>query len=203
MKIEASQEPAATLSCDLLVVGAQNPQDPAVEALASHYPGLVQALEGRRFKGKVGTSVLLPGLAHLAARDLLVVGTGEHKPQDFQDAAAHAGKTARSQHARHVGLSLGSDEMFVLEYLDAGNYVFDPYLAKEGRAPAIEQVSLLGTGPHGSIPNAQARMAARRLTRDLVNGPPADIYPDTLAETARAMAQGIDHLEVEVWDHER
>ena len=202
MKIEATPASAATLNCDLLVLGASGPDADSVSQLQEHYPGLTQVLKDRRFKGKSGTSVLLPGLTHLAARDLLVVGTGDGGDEDVQNAASHAGKKARAQHAKHVGLSFQTCSTDVLEHLDAGNYVFDKYKSEDGRTPAIEQVSVVGGAPTGDLGRSAALMEARRMTRDLVNGPPADIYPETLADAARELS-GIEHLEVEVWDFER
>jgi leucyl aminopeptidase len=53
-----------------------------------------------------------------------------------------------------------------------------------------------------AIQRAQILMAAQSHVRDLVNGPPDDIHPQSLAAAAEALGS-IDHVEVDVWDIDR
>jgi len=201
--IESSQQPNVSVASDLLVIGAASATDDNLSALAAKCPSLGALLEARDFKGKSGSSVAFPALGSAAARDILIVGTGDGSHADITKAAAKAGKHARSLKAEHVCLSMGNAGAEAIEALSAGNYVFDTYLPEARKGKAIGTLTLCGMRISDSdIQRAQILMAAQSHVRDLVNGPPDDIHPQSLAAAAEALGS-IDHVEVDVWDIDR
>ena len=49
----------------------------------------------RKFKGNAGSSLIVPTFGHLKAKSLMLVGIGDGKPADINQAAAMVGKEAR------------------------------------------------------------------------------------------------------------
>jgi leucyl aminopeptidase len=87
----------------------------------------------------------------------------------------------------------------VAEGVLLGSYVFDRYKTpKDGEASPDTEWTIVGA-PDAAISRALVFAAAIIGTRDLVNTPPRDLYPVSLADEARAAAStaGVD---VRVWD---
>ena len=88
-----------------------------------------------------------------------------------------------------------------LEGFVAGNYHYDGYKAEKDRTPPATELVLVGAVDLSEANGAIALAAGQALARDLVNAPPADIYPETLAAAARELAS--DRITVDVWEEER
>ena len=83
--------------------------------------------------------------------------------------------------------------------LVAGNYRFDKYRADKDRKASLESVLINGSGGQGSDRGLKLG-EARNLTRDLVNAPPAEVYPESLAAVCAELASDTT---VTIWDAEK
>lgn len=198
-----------TLSLDVLAVGVPAGQiSQALDSLdsAAGFNGALKTLVADEdFKAKAGSVLSLPTLGRIAARRLLLVGLGDGKDQQLRYAAGMAGSQARTRGARSVGLafptmSLTEDQVrAVAEAVAEGNYRFDKYKAEASRKASIETLTFAGAGfAVGAISRAEAAIEGQQLTRDLVNEPAAEIYPETLAKVAASLEN--EHMMVTVWD---
>jgi leucyl aminopeptidase len=199
VNLESTHQAPADTPCDLLVVGVGTDLT-ELDALDPRFGGKLRPqCTHRRFRGAAGTALLVPGFGHVAAPVLLLVGIGDRSDRAVRDALGKAGREARSQGAARVCVDMPSSATDTVEYLLAGNYVYDRYKPERDLTAAIDTVIV-----HGGAPAASAivRAAAQDWARDLVNAPPADLYPETLADAARTLA-AIEGVTCEVWDFER
>ncbi|MCO4746029.1 MAG: leucyl aminopeptidase [Proteobacteria bacterium] len=205
MDISTSREPLSTQSVDAIAVGATKSfADELVELDAAFGGELVPALEARKFSGAAGTSVRVPTFGKLTAKELYIVGVGDRTEADLARAARHAGRQARAAGFTSLALSLGTvdNPQLTLEGLAAGNYSYDVYKAEDGQTPALASVVFVGDADADTIASAAIRAKWQSFARDLVNGPAADIYPETLADAARTL-ESLPGVTVEVWDEKR
>ena len=203
MNITATTAPPESLSVDLLAVavGDDLAQVDALDALLGGH--LRPVLEQREFTGKPGTSVRLPTLGGLAARELVLLGVGDGAPAAIHRAAALAGREARAARATSLALDLACDHTAALvEALHAGAYLYEAYKPEDERTPALSEVLL--RGDHGDAELARGAVRARwqGQARDWVNAPPAELFPESLAAEARRLAD-LPGVTVEVWDWDR
>jgi leucyl aminopeptidase len=214
LQITLTAADPAALDADLLVVGAASiPGD--VAALDARFGGtLAPYLQHVQAPTRAGASTLVPGLGHVAAPQIAVVGLGDGSPAALDRFAGEAGSVARKVKARRVVLQLpgplsGAALERLVAFVAVGNYRYEPYLPEARRTPALEQLTLAASGD-ASLPDAapslerSSRLARwQAFTRDLVNQPPADLTPATLAAAAQDAAAGLAHVTVEVWDAAR
>jgi leucyl aminopeptidase len=147
-------------------------------------------------------------LGRLGATWLSVVGlgdgTGAAAIDGVRRAAGAAGKAARARGVGAVALSVpnldATGSAAAVEGFSAGNYKFDRYKAEGDRKAGATSLDLLG-GDAAQLDVAKALAAGQTLARDLVNEPAAVIYPESLADQARALRDL--GLEVTVWDHKK
>uniref|UniRef100_UPI0035C94EA1 leucyl aminopeptidase n=1 Tax=uncultured Jatrophihabitans sp. TaxID=1610747 RepID=UPI0035C94EA1 len=100
---------------------------------------------------------------------------------------------------RRVHLALDAPVGALTEGALLGAYAFTGYKSAAGTR-ALRTISVPGaSGARAEVKRAQIVAEAVSLTRDLVNTPPNDLYPETFAERARELAQDRS-LEVEVLD---
>ncbi len=208
MNLTTASSPAHQIDCDVLVVGAGPNLDGLVAELDAHFDGtLLPTLRERRFKGAPGTVQALPTFGRIAARTLLVAGTGESSPTDLATAAGRAGRELRALRATSAALALGVSDAeqvaLVLEAAHAGTYLWQAYKPEDERSAGVETWALVGAPALGDRGAAAAiRGKWQDFARDLVNMPAADLYPESLAAKAQELA-ALPNVEVEVWDFER
>jgi leucyl aminopeptidase len=195
-------------SADLLVIGAQEGAvaDVLSGALGAAAAAFTQAAADDEFTGKVGSKVAYPAVGVDGATRLMLVGLGESPNADaYRRAAGQAGMFARGKKATAVVLDLGaldaSQAAAAVEGFIAGNYRYDGFKPEKEQTPSAASLALVGDVDTGAVAAAQALAAGQALARDLVNAPPADIYPETLAAAAEALAS--EHITVDVWDEPR
>ena len=190
---------------DLIAVGIDSLDNLPAEVDQAFGGGLSAALAEDEFKPKAGATFSVRGLGRVDARWLLVVGTGSGSVEDIRLAAGAVGSFARGKGAAsaRIQLSGGPDHTrAAAEALVAGNYRYDRNLGEKDRKAPLESVTLIGlTGSDADAARGRALGAARTLARDLVNGPAAEVYPESLAQTAVGLAG--PRLTVEVWGEER
>lgn len=205
MDLQFSDTSSLDASVDLLAVGLSGDLAAALATLEAKLPGLESLAADRELKTGAGTTLVVPTLGRLGARDLLLVGLGDGSPTALTAAAGAVGRKARALRARSVAIDFGrldaAGSALVAEMVLAGNYVYDRYRRETARKPELSAVTI-----HGAVGADSAAVAVRakwqKLARDLVNAPAADIYPESLAAVA-SEAASIDGVEVEVWDFDK
>jgi leucyl aminopeptidase len=85
-----------------------------------------------------------------------------------------------------------------------GDYAFDSYLSKKSNRPATRTITVLSQHrvSAAQIESLQVTTEAVHITRDLVNTPANDLYPQAMAKLAQKYAKGLA-LSVEVWDEKQ
>ncbi len=204
MKVSFSTEPPATLAADVLVVivseGWREELGSLDDALGG---GLIDWLESEDFDKSLRS---VPTFGRIAAQNLLVVPARNGDPLS---AMAKAGRAARragySRIAVHSAVPL--DPATALEHFRTGSYAYQPYLAEKDRTAPPAELIVLGTDgtprSREAVERALVRARWQDWARDLVNMPPADLYPASLAEQTREALEPLEHVSVEVWDFER
>ncbi len=203
--IEIAAAPLHDAAVDLLVIGASDKFAEELSGLNARYDGhLITLLQQKKFTGAAGTGVVVPALGRIPARELLVVGVGDRSAASGIKAAGKAGRQARENSARSIALGFGTtacDTRILLESFHVGNYAYETYKPESDRTPAVEKV-VLSADPGAAAANAAIRNRWQDFARDLVNGPAADVYPETLASAARQL-ESLADVTVEVWDLDR
>lgn len=166
---------------------------------------LAGALKDEDFTGKAGSSTQLPGLGKLASKRLVFIGVGGASNAELRTAGGSLGHLSRVRGAKTVavafpGLDLGTaDIRSVVEAFAEGNYRFDKYKTGNGKKAPAEELLLAGVGAdEAAVRVALALAEGQALTRDLVNEPAAEIYPESLAAVANSLAS--DRVKVTIWD---
>ncbi len=201
MKIQFTDAPPADVGCDLLAVAVGSDVDADLRDLDARFGGrLLDWVRAREFEGKPGTTLEAPAFGAIAARELVLVGVGDRGGPALRKAAGKVGRVARTRRATRVALAFGPVDAEVLAWVGVGNYAYERCRPEEDRTPPLGELTVVGapvdTGGVGPVVEAQA------WARDLVNAPAADIYPESLADEARTLAD-LDGVEVEVWDRAR
>jgi leucyl aminopeptidase len=215
VNIRFATDPLDQITADVLVVAVGPQLDGPIGALDQRFDGgLLTELRARKFKGAEGSLVSFPTLGRIPARHLFVVGTGGARGFDaLRVVAARAGKEARSFGAATVALALdGVDPdtaVRLVESAASGNYLYQRYRQEDERTPPVSSwiAALASSGPVSPpadvrLKAADARVKWQNWSRDLVNAPAADIYPESLAARARELG-ALPGVTVEVWDLER
>ncbi len=197
--------PSAPLRADAVVVGVRHTKDgpqlvPGAEPVDAALGG--RLLAGLRAVGATGRADETVKLATLGLADFpLVVASGlGDDPADAEAARRAAGAALRAlTGSRRVHLAIEAPAGALAEGALLGAYSFTSYKSKPAK-PALRAVTI--TGPASA--RAELRRAgivadAVNLTRDLVNTPPNDLYPQTFAARAVELAQQRG-LAVEVLD---
>lgn len=208
-QINASGEAPSSIACDAIVVGAFASDDgPQLSEAARE---LDAALEGRlaehltdtNFKAKESSVVVVATLGRLAAKTIAVAGLGrrdeatEASVMRASGTAAHKLRdhsvVASALHSDLEGSVAASAEGYAL-----GTYSFTTYKS-DARPSKIERILMLGSPDSAAIERAAATAEATALARDLTNEPADILYPETLADRAREIAERAG-LDVEIFD---
>ncbi len=210
MHVQFSTESLAALDCDLLAIAVGTDVDADLAALEAHFDGqLASWAHGRKFTGAPGSTLVIPTFGKLRATELLLVGIGDGGTDAIRDAAGRAGRMARTNRALHVAIALGQtaeDTAAIVEMVPVGNYNYERYKPETDLSPALERITLVGHSETSTLRTAAergtTRAAAQKWSRDLVNHPAADIYPQSLADEAAKLAK-LDDVTIDVWDEKR
>lgn len=208
-----------TLDTDLLAVAvpaAKGEWPGAVTALDEALGGLLLQVAGEeRFEGKPDQALTLHTHGRIAAKRILLLGTGAPKDfvaTDIRSVAARAAKAAGASRLGSVALVVtpqgeASEAVrFAVQGMRLGLYRFERYLSADNATPATVTQAALAFPGVDEPPTFAADVAAALhvagaicLARDLVNEPPAVMTPQKLAEAAEAIAreEGLEHR---IWD---
>ena len=195
LELQLVSQSIESIQADLVAVGAGTNWETDLASLDNHFDGhLIQWAKQNKFSGKAGTTLKIPAFGRLSSEALLLVGTGEGSSKELLTAAGYAGRQARKAGASSLALHLGeiseADVNTLAETICAGNYEFEPYKKESARTSALDSIILANTGVN-STPDGTFSIRAKwqDVARDLVNLPPADMYPETLADAARELTK--------------
>lgn len=85
-----------------------------------------------------------------------------------------------------------------------GDYAFDTYLTKKSERPSSRIITVISSHrvTAAQVEALQVTTEAVRITRDLVNTPANDLYPQVMAKFAQKFAKGLP-LTVDIWDEKQ
>ena len=169
----------------------------AVDAALGHR--LTAALKSLGATGRAGEVFKIPTLG--LARFGLVIATGLGKEQTGEAVRRAIGAALRAATHPRVHVALEAPVDAVTEGALLGSYAFTDYKTGKG-GPAARKVTITAAG--SSSEKAELRRAriiatAVARTRDLVNIPPNDLYPETFAARAVELA-ATESLDIEILD---
>ncbi|MEX0820364.1 MAG: leucyl aminopeptidase [Pirellulaceae bacterium] len=211
MKIIATNESAASIQADAVVVGCYEGGElqPAAKSIDQASGGAITRLvEAKEIAGKAGelTSILVPH--GVQAMQVVVAGLGARAKLDrcgtFRAAAASA-KLLASKQRTHVAFFINDNwDSDLVEAAVCGASIGcqgqDLYRAEKKLFP-FEQISW-ATADDRPLKTGQILGDSVMLTRRLVNEPANKIYPESFADLTAEVATGCG-LELELWDADK
>ncbi len=208
MNIQPISTKAAETDADAIVVGiySKRPLTGAAAEIDAATGGLIRRLvERQEIVGKPYELTPLHGPSGVRAPLVLIVGCGETEGFDRGMAYRVSAAAARQLAARRRNrvafyLDLPAQPQ-LLEAAVAGAIVgsqgADLYRAEKNRHPF--GTLLWASAASGPLESGRIMGESINLTRELVNQPPDDMYPESFA--ARAASVGLEAgLQTEIWD---
>lgn len=190
--------------CEVAVVGLLPRKGrprlaPGAEPVDAAFGGrLVAALEAVRAKGRPGEVIRIPTLG--LAPFPVVVGVGLGPDGTAAESVRRAVGAAMRGLADYsnVHVAIDADPEAIAEGALLGSYAFTAYKSAPAK-PALKRVTVSADAKQARAALTRARIVAEavNVTRDLVNTPPNDLYPETFAARVAELAQARS-LEVEV-----
>lgn len=167
---------------------------------------LSSLIASEEFKASAGSSLTVRSMGRVDAQWVGIFGAGEGDAQGARLAAGAASTFARAKGLETLSITFpggGSAHAEAIgEGIVGGNYRYERYLPEARCTTALSSFSVQGVdAPTSDIETGVIMGQARSLARDLINEPPDDIYPETLAKAATQL--GTERISVEVWDHDR
>lgn len=163
-----------------------------------------EILSLHKFSGKLGQIIASPCFGYTQGKTLIIAGTTNISTDNLRIAARAAGTFARKQGLTDVSIYAADfspeQVLAIITAFATGNYRFDKYKAEASRTAGVSSLTILHNGGEELLDKAKALIAGRNLCRDLVNAPPAEIYPETLAAAAKELQSG--NISVLVWDYQ-
>jgi leucyl aminopeptidase len=213
MEFHVSDTPGLHWSGDALILGlseADLPLSGFAAELNAQVGGLLQDLiDDVEFTGKDGTSAMIRVGKGAILRKLGVVGLGAAAAitaDTLRRAAAAAARLAKKEKCAVLGLSLPivhNDPALTTQALAEGASLAlhqdNRFKSEDKNGKAtVDHIHLLGlAGQEGSLHAAQAICDGVILARELVSAPANVVTPETLAQTAAAIAAA-HGLELEI-----
>ena len=194
-------------ACDAVVIGVHAAGDGAVRLArgardvdAALGRRLVDALHATGATGRRDEVVKIPTLGRAPFALVLAAGLGDTlDAESARRAAGVALRAATRQASVHVAIDAPADAL--AEGALLGAYAFTAYKSASRPRPLrrITIASEVDAVSRAALRRARAVADAVNRTRDLVNTPPNDLYPETFAARATELATSAG-LEVEVLD---
>jgi leucyl aminopeptidase len=201
MKLALSHQPPLAAAVDLLAIPLKSDRiakDATLKALDAATGGALGKLVAEDFKGGLGETLMLPATPGAKAVRVALIGLGAGSVTE-RDARLFGVKAAQlAARSGSVGVIAPSEKeghlRALAEGLGVGGYRYTRYLTGD-RKPKKQlsegHVFLSGKmtrGAHDALARGLVVAQAMNLTRDLVNAPPNDLYPETLAAEAKKAA---------------
>jgi leucyl aminopeptidase len=208
LSISAS-DPTST-AAEVLVLGVRKTADgPQLAVDGAAFPAVARALTEVAATGGVDELRRLPALDGTTASIALIgLGSGDVTSDSLRYAAGSAARqlTGIERLAIALPVTSGAEALAVLEGAAIGAYAYTGYRVSTigtTKTPADDIVVHVSASIADEsamlVDRAEAVGTAIHTVRDLVNTPPSDLYPETLAAAAVDAAQGLP-LEVDVLD---
>ena len=199
--------PTAQIRADAVVVGvhssAEGPRIAAGADLVDAALGgrLYEALRALGGTGRPDEVLKVPTLGLADFPLVVATGLGPDDAGDPAEAARRAtGAALRTLTAqRRVHLAIDAPAGALAEGALLGAYAFTDYKPTAAKRALRTITIAAGPSARAAVKRAQVIAEAVTLTRDLVNTPPNDLYPESFAERARTLAEARE-LSVEVLD---
>lgn len=197
-----------TSDADVLVLGVRKtPEGPQLAVDGDAFPAVAAALADIAATGAADELRRLPASdGSSAAIALIGLGGGPVTPDTLRYAAGSAARqlTGIGKLALALPVADETEARAVLEGAAIGAYAYTGYRVStigstKTPADAIAVHVPTGLASSSAIERASIVATAVHTVRDLVNTPPSDLYPETLAAAAVDLAQGLP-LDVEVLD---
>ncbi|MDT4938942.1 MAG: leucyl aminopeptidase [Pseudonocardiales bacterium] len=198
-------DPSAPISADAVVVATLSGTRRArlasgAAAVDDAFGGrLGEALAALDAKGSPGEVLRIATLGHAPFPLIVATGAGANA-RDAEALRRATGAALRTlTDRRHVHVAIDGPLGALGEGALLGSYAFSAYKS-DARPVALRRISLAGrAGPDATAELKRARVVAEAIanTRDLVNTPPNDLYPETFADRVGELATRAG-LDVEV-----
>jgi leucyl aminopeptidase len=211
MQIQSTSANVLQVDADVLVLGIFDDLklDTSAAAIDKAAVGpIARVIEQKEFAGKPYEILTLHALTGVKARLVLLVGLGARAKFDVgmaYRAGATASKALAGKPRSVVAYSVDAfSEPAVLEAAVCGAmvgcYGQDLYRAEKNRHP-FQTVLWLNANDH-ALAKGKVLGESVNLARHLVNEPPQEIYPESFAAQATAIAKECG-LAIEVWDEKK
>jgi leucyl aminopeptidase len=197
--------PAAAIKADAVVVGVHSTKDgprlsPGAEPVDAALGGrLADALRALGARGRADEIMKIPTLGRADFPLVVAAGLGDD-PGDGEAARRAVGAALRALTGhKRVHLAIDAPAGALAEGALLGAYAFNTYKSSATK-PVLRAITIAAPpSARAEVRRAIIIAEAVVLTRDLVNTPPNDLYPETFAKQAAALAE--EHgLTVEVLD---
>ncbi len=221
MKVSIVSSDVTTSKVDLICLGVfkgKNKGNAAWEKLNKLLDGaLADIAKEHDFSGKAGQSYVVHTLGRESFKRVMVIGCGEADkmtPRTIQNLGANAARHGNKVAAKKMTLILPDLEQEPAELVDLitrgaylGSYRYDKYRSKSDRANSLKSLGIdIGERSSKKLSTAieKGRIVAESVAigRDLINEPPSDLYPETFAGQAKAMARKVG-LKVKIYKPEQ
>ena len=217
MEIRASNTPLIDWSGDGLAIGLfEEGLDLTgdLAALDKKLDGaLKELIEDEEFKGKPNSTAFTRLSSGDSIRKIILVGLGKadsFNAESLRRAAASAGKLAKKQKCKTLGISLpvwndntAQTAQAIAEGIQLGLYQDNRFKSEpEEKETQVETVDLFGlSGEEAALTQANQIVSGVMLARELVAAPANELTPVTMAEIAQEIAS--EHgLEIEILEKE-
>lgn len=204
---QQSDAPFTQATSDLLVLffheedfGADHDVFESLQQLTSC--DTVALAKTEKFAAKTGQTFLFRGLANLPSPRLMFVGLGaapNASNASMIEAGARAAREARKLNASTLTIkfpsSVNTFAQQIATGISLGAYQYKAYITpKEDDYQGIESVTFLSSDA-GNFERTEKLTEGIAIARDLVNTPPQDLYPETMADRAVEIAEahGLTH----------
>ena len=202
LQFSAADPAAAEVDALALAVEAGDyAKRPEVAALdKALHGGLLKLARQQEFEAKAEQTLEVTTLGTIKAARLLLVGMGAKDPSPrsrVRSTAAIATRWAQGNQSKRLGILLPSVEeaRSIAEGVGLGAYRFSKYLTGDRRPKGnLSEVSLLTSTRPTALSKKQLKLGlaiadAVALARDAVNEPPNELYPEVMAQIARALGR--------------
>jgi len=203
--LATSALPLPEIDGDVLVLGVRKTDDgPVLATEDATFADLAASLAAIGLTGAQDELRRLPGGYGAAASIALVgLGTGEITAGGLRYAAGSAARQLRGIDSIVLGLPTATDDdvFAVLEGAALGAYAYTEHRSSTLEATKLPPTRIIvaADAPADAlIERATVSAEAVHTVRDLVNAPPSHLYPETLAEAAVALTEGVEGVTVEV-----
>lgn len=197
--LSTSAAPLLEIEGDVLVLGVLKTDDgPRLASDDGALADLQLALAAIGVTGAQDEVRRLPG-THGATESIALVGLGSGAVtvDDLRYAAGSVARQLRGIDSLVMGLPASTDDevLAVLEGAALGAYIFTDYRVASLEAtklPPTRIVVATDADAAALIEHATATATAVHTVRDLVNTAPNDLYPESFADAAVSLADGLD-----------